>query len=305
MKLVTQMSIVMLSLCFYSTAYAGKTEADKVAKEALECRRIQPFYWEVGDANSVLASSSVGSEYDRESEIRMASASKFIFAAYVFEKLRGDLNPHQKNLLLMLGGYEDFTPAPCELRLKVSGCFDARQNSRVSKESLGKFYYSGGDAQALAVELGLGNLNREALAREVSRHLGQKFKIQYPNLALAGGAKMTPGDYAEFLKSILRGDYLIKNFLGKEAICTSAATCKTAVFSPAKEPWLYSFHHWVELNQQKQVEAFSSPGAFGFYPWISADKKIYGVLARENKSRDAYWESVECGRLIRRAYLQK
>lgn len=305
MKLFTQIGIVIVFVCFSGVSSAGKFESEKVAKEAPECRRIQPFYWEIGDGDSVLASFSVGQEYSRNSEIRMASASKFIFAAYAIEKLRGELSPHQKNLLLMLGGYEDFNPAPCELRFKVSGCFDARKNSRVSKESLGKFYYSGGDAQALAVEMGLGDLNREGLAREVSRQLGQKFKIEYPNLALAGGAKMTPGDYAQFLKSIVRGDYRIKDFLGKEAVCTSSASCKTANYSPAKEPWLYSFHHWIELNDKKQVEAFSSPGAFGFYPWISADKKVYGVLAREDKSREAYWESVECGRLIRRAYLQK
>jgi hypothetical protein len=53
--------------------------------------------------------------------------------------------------------------------------------------------------------------------------------------------------------------------------------------------------------------AFSSPGAFGFYPRIDASKTYYGILARETPTTpapgSAYYNSVQCGRMIRKAFM--
>ena len=46
-----------------------------------------------------------------------------------------------------------------------------------------------------------------------------------------------------------------------------------------------------------------SPGAFGFYPWISGDKSLYGILAREDADSTAGFKSALCGRLIRQAWV--
>jgi hypothetical protein len=51
--------------------------------------------------------------------------------------------------------------------------------------------------------------------------------------------------------------------------------------------------------------AFSSPGAFGFYPWIEASKNYYGVISRQAGSGNGEQEgyaSAQCGRLIRHAW---
>jgi hypothetical protein len=48
--------------------------------------------------------------------------------------------------------------------------------------------------------------------------------------------------------------------------------------------------------------AFSSPGTYGFYPWVDATRTIYGVLGREAPSGQGYPSAV-CGRLIRRAWV--
>ena len=47
--------------------------------------------------------------------------------------------------------------------------------------------------------------------------------------------------------------------------------------------------------------AFSSPGAFGFYPWIDAGKTTYGIVARADMGGAI--PSVYCGRLIRKAWM--
>jgi len=46
--------------------------------------------------------------------------------------------------------------------------------------------------------------------------------------------------------------------------------------------------------------AYSSPGAFGFYPWIDRTKSYYGVVAPKMTGA---LNSVYCGRLIRKAWM--
>ena len=47
--------------------------------------------------------------------------------------------------------------------------------------------------------------------------------------------------------------------------------------------------------------ALSSPGAFGFYPWIEKSHSVYGILARSVPG--GAFDSVSCGRLIRKAWM--
>ena len=56
--------------------------------------------------------------------------------------------------------------------------------------------------------------------------------------------------------------------------------------------------------------AYSSPGFYGFYPWIYIDptnaaNAWYGIVAREvnTGNANAFRDSIVCGRLIRRAWL--
>jgi hypothetical protein len=79
----------------------------------------------------------------------------------------------------------------------------------------------------------------------------------------------------------------------------------------SEEEWQYSLGHWVEDDPDVGDGAFSSPGAFGFYPWIDAQKRFYGILARVDVlnagsidlTKISSISSVRCGRLIRKAWL--
>jgi hypothetical protein len=70
---------------------------------------------------------------------------------------------------------------------------------------------------------------------------------------------------------------------------------ENAVYSPAPASWRSSYGHWIEDDG-----SYSSPGAFGFYPWLSG--KTYGVVARSSTSRQGYFESAVCGRALRGAF---
>ena len=109
-------------------------------------------------------------------------------------------------------------------------------------------------------------------------------------------------------------DLQIGKWLGKNAVCTNPQTCPNEAIKtpiPRNETWHYSIGHWVEDDPQVGDGAYSSPGAFGFYPWISRDKAYYGIMAREdhqgvmlaNQSEKPGVQSVGCGRLIRAAWM--
>jgi hypothetical protein len=80
-------------------------------------------------------------------------------------------------------------------------------------------------------------------------------------------------------------------------------------YSPSPLAWHYSYGHWVEDEPGTGDGAFSSPGKFGFYPWIDASKTYYGIVAREDLTPGGtiqtapYYQSALCGRAIRKALL--
>jgi hypothetical protein len=73
--------------------------------------------------------------------------------------------------------------------------------------------------------------------------------------------------------------------------------------SPIPENWLYSMIGWEETDPASHGDgAFSSAGSYGFYPWISHDKTLVGVLARSVPPGGVGFQSAQCGRLLRRAW---
>jgi hypothetical protein len=105
------------------------------------------------------------------------------------------------------------------------------------------------------------------------------------------------------LRKLLDGRLRMGAFLGTQAVCTNPLTCSSAVSTPVppSESWSYSLGHWVESDPAVGDGAFSSAGAFGFYPWIDAGRTFYGLVARE-ASAGSGAASVDCGRLIREAW---
>ncbi len=112
---------------------------------------------------------------------------------------------------------------------------------------------------------------------------------------------MDAAHYARFLRKNLMGELAIEGRFGEGAVCTLPSSCPAAHESPAPWPWHYSIGHWVE-DDAGNDGAFSSAGAFGFYPWIDAAKMHYGIVARHSLHPKAWGDSAACGRVIRRAF---
>jgi len=144
--------------------------------------------------------------------------------------------------------------------------------------------------------------------------LGPDWVFDYGQAQPAGGGRSSAAAYGQFLQAVLRGELKIGALLGQHAVCTNPRTCSTAVSAPIppQESWHYSIGHWVEDDPVVGDGAFSSPGAFGFYPWIDARRSHYGIVARvamrhagdEDVDLRPSIKSVSCGRAIRSAWAQ-
>ncbi|MES2091167.1 MAG: hypothetical protein V4532_14485 [Pseudomonadota bacterium] len=288
--------------------------------EGNACAQARPFYWELGGPHAMLASGAVGEGAPRRrSSLPIASASKWLYGAYVAERRSGQLTEADVRLLTFRSGYTRFRF--CRDGQTVEQCREALINGRgrLDASTEGAFFYNGGHLQEHARLMGLGGLDGLGLGEEIRKGLRPALRsdmaLGFGQAQPAGGGLSSAADYAEFLQALLRGDLKLSKLLGAHAVCANPGTCPKgeALHTPipATETWHYSIGHWVEDDPVLGDGAFSSPGLFGFYPWVSADRQWYGLVVRHDRhglmSKDPMdqpaIESVMCGRLIRQAWV--
>ncbi len=288
---------------------AGYTDrinaATATANGHADCVMIKPFYWEIGDSTASRASGSLtklgSATYDKTSTMSIASASKWIYSTYWVERTNGALSTTDIEFFNFRSGYTNFSS--CKGTTTVGACLASAENGTFDPATHGKFAYGGGHMQKHAADSGLATLDNAALAAEMQTRIGTDIAVSYGTPQLAGGAVMSAGEYAKLLRKIVGAQLKMHAALGTFPVCTNPATCAAAVNAPlpSGEQWHYSIGHWVEDDPTVGDGAFSSPGAFGFYPWIDASKTYYGIVARS--SLLGAIDSVKCGRRIRKAWL--
>jgi hypothetical protein len=293
---------------------AARTQAATATAQSSSnaCAAIQPFYWEVGDKTQALGSGSVAkagsaTTYTASTMMSIASASKWIYGAYVAQQRGGVLTAQDIQFLNFRSGYTNFGFSGCDRTDTVASCVARGSNGVQTAANVGKFYYNGGHMQVHAnlpaPGMNLGALDNAALAAEVRRALGTDIDLSYVQPQLAGGVVTNATNYAVFLRKLLGNQLQLAPLLGKNPVCTNPATCADALSTPITNGlnWHYALGHWVE-DGAKGDGAFSSAGAFGFYPWIDAAKTTYGIVARTDVLGGGN-ESATCGALIRKAWL--
>lgn len=297
------------------TAATGAGAAMQTATQSAACTAIVPFYWEIGDTSGPIVSGSTGTgAIKATTALNIASASKLWWGAYVVERFATDVSQIDRASMEMQSGRTNFTT--CTGAATVDDCCaktglagSGTTNCDVTAADVGYFYYSGGHFEGYAQQLGLGSDTDAALATAYTSVLGADLAPAFTQPQPAGGMKMSAAGYALFLRKILSGGLAIHDHLGGDAVCTLPGSCAMAHYSPSPLAWHYSYGHWVEDEPTTGDGAFSSPGKFGFYPWIDATKRYYGIVAREDLTAgngtiaDApYYKSVLCGRAIRKAF---
>ncbi|NRF66281.1 hypothetical protein HLB44_04725 [Aquincola sp. S2] len=294
-----------------ATRFAAATTAANSASNA--CAAIRPFYWEVGDKVQRQAGGSVraagnATVYEAGTVMNIASASKWLYGAYVAEQRGGALTAEDITFLNFTSGYVNFPVNGCEPGDTVASCVARGSNGQQTPAEIGRFHYNGGHMQKHASlaspGMNLGALNNATLAAEMRRVLGTDISFSFTQPQLPGGARTTARDYATFLRKLLNRQLKLGSMLGHHPVCTNPATCPSATSAPvpAQMSWHYAIGHWVEDDPATGDGAFSSAGAFGFYPWIDAARSHYGVIARVALFGNGA-ESAACGAAIRRAFI--
>lgn len=309
-----------------ASAAAATTQNNSV------CTAIEPFYWEIGDETGALARGSVGTNASGAQVLAktrgfIASASKWIYGIYVVQVRGGiaGLTAQDINFLHFTSGYthmgSDASTATCPAPpsgadsidhcLTLSGANGAFNSQNRATE--GVFDYDSGHEENHAGQFQpeISTLDASSLGATIVSGLGladPSIKLLYTQPLLAGGIFASADDYTPILRGILSGKLLMHDALGTSPVCawSVGSTC-SAVSSPIlTERWHYSIAHWVEDDpSQNNDGAFSSPGAFGFYPWIDAKKVYYGVLSRFAPTGGGVQNGVasaNCGALIRHAW---
>jgi len=284
---------------------------------------ISPFYWEIGDQNGALASGSIGTTPTgpivASTSLMIASASKLLYASYVVQVrgAAGELSAADIDFLHFTSGYtdmpEDGSTSVCPTTLSpdtINQCLTLVNSSGVSYSAqdpatVGLFFYNSGHMENHASQLmgSLGGTGVKSIGTTIAARLGPGVAFNYTEPLMAGGVTTSASTYALVLQHILSGSLAMRDALGTNLVCTlESPTCNAGYTPFTEEAWDYSIGHWVEDNPATNGDgAFNSAGSAGFYPWIDATKAYYGVLSRN--APNAAYSSVQCGRLIRRAFI--
>jgi hypothetical protein len=304
--------------------------AAATAQNNAQCTVIQPFYWEIGNASSPLASGSPtpsgGTPVISSTKFTIASASKWIYGMYVVQQ-RGsaaNLTANDIRFLTFESGYtymgSNTSSATCTaptsgadsinycltLPSATSGEFFNSQNPATE----GVFDYDSGHEENHAGQFQpeINSLDTSQLGAAIASGLGVSgITLRYNQPLLAGGIYASVDDYSPILRAVLSGRLGMLDALGTHAVCAwSVGSGCNAAYSPIyTQHWHYSITHWVEDDPTNGDGTFSSPGAFGFYPWIEANKSYYGVISRYAPAGGAIQQGLQsalCGHEIRAAW---
>ena len=317
------------------TASVGPPTTNSVAAVAAtaqnnaQCTAIQPFYWEIGDAGSALASGSStqvgGSAVLATTKWSIASASKWIYGMYVVQSRGGaaNLTPADIKFMNFTSGYTymDTLTQSATCTAPASGADSIDYCLTLPSSTAGELYsshdpstdgvfdYDGGHEENHAGQFQpeINNLDTSLLGNTIATGLNVSgITLRYTQPLLAGGIYGSANDYSPILRAVLSGQLGMLNALGTHSVCAWVGSGCNAVYSPAATVhWHYSIAHWVEDDPTTGDGAFSSPGAFGFYPWIESNKKFYGIISRyatANGEIQNGLASSQCGRELRAAW---
>lgn len=282
------------------------------ANTSPDCTSLGDFYWEVGNGTAKLFGFSRGSSVTETTVMPLASASKWLYAtAYVQSKGYVNLSEAEKKRLNFTSGYLESTNATCgDAGTTVSACYGPSYKN-VSYQLLqdGHFFYDGGHMQKLALD-DMGARTGTGLASIIdwlNAQLGTSLPQSPSAVAVAGGFWGSAAHYRVFLRNLLNNQYAMSVRLNADAVPAWPGG-PGVTYTPWKVGQAaYGLGHWVErelVSDAWRVTGHSSPGLFGFYPWVEAGKSQYMILARL-RVNDAGGEgelSRICAHQIREAY---
>ncbi|MFK8015374.1 MAG: serine hydrolase domain-containing protein [Gammaproteobacteria bacterium] len=115
------------------------------------------------------------------------------------------------------------------------------------------------------------------------------------NPRVAGGLTSSARDYATFLRALLSGDFLASvrgTMLEDRTALPVVIAQRPSVIDDSAFDFHYALGAWREClqplwdTQCEPVRVASSPGAFGWYPWIDFERGYFAVIAMREGTVD-------------------
>jgi CubicO group peptidase (beta-lactamase class C family) len=159
------------------------------------------------------------------------------------------------------------------------------------------FYYGPAHMQVAAAmaEAATGQTFNEIVRLTLAQPLGLSAATRFvapstTNPRASGGGQSTALDYAAFLQALLDGGFLagsLDTFLQDRTGDPVVFGYRPGAITDNNVDWHYGLGFWRECNQPAwdatcaDRRLVSSPGAFGWHPWIDFDEGYYAVLAMQ------------------------
>jgi hypothetical protein len=282
------------------------------ANSSASCTPLGNFYWEIGTGAGPLYGLSRGGGVTATTVLPIASASKWLYAgAYVQARGYANLTPDEKQRLNLTSGYIDGNSTLCgDAGVSVSDCYGpAYKDVDYRPLQNGRFFYNGGHMQKLALD-DIGARKGKGLLSVMdwlNNRLGTTLPESDSDVAVAGGFSGSAAQYRVFLTKLLNNQYELSSKLTADAVPAWQGGPNVHFAPWTADKVYYGLGHWIEgetVNGTWSVTGHSSPGAFGFYPWVNAARNRYMLLSRNRQLfGDGEGEkSRACAQTIRKAY---
>lgn len=219
----------------------GVSAAQATVNNNALCTRLTPFYWEFGTSTATLSSGTGGTHActggcqpvtSAATNVVFASASKWLYAAYVLQKRGSDaaLTANDIKFLTFQSGYTNVGNSGfCANTTSINDCLALPNATLLSPQFVGIFFYDGGHMQNHAgqFEPEINSLLSTAtigapLASYMQGinglNLGTGMVLTQP--LMAGGYYGRVSAYVKFLQGILNSSLAMGGSLGHHAVCT-------------------------------------------------------------------------------------
>ena len=273
----------------------------------------------IGDPNGVTYTFERG-DITATTELQVASASKMFFGWIIWSLIEsGDLALDSQPQDVISEWPDDDTTGRGDITLdQLLGFTSGFNNPPGEPECIGRaafsltdcvtdifaggidgvpgaeFYYGPEHMQiaALMAVRTTGSSINELLDERLKTPLGLSASTYYPNLEntrYSGSMRSTARDYGRVLQAILANDFIQdRDTYLEDRTATASFGNRPSNLGGTGFDWHYGLGFWKECDSDTyQTECddspiISSPGAFGFTPWIDFENGYWGIVAIEN-----------------------
>lgn len=274
----------------------------------------------IGDAQGEIFSYEKGS-LPRTETHRLASASKLLSGITIFRLVEAgtmSLDDHPQDyipwwtddagdersqvtledLLSFTSGFNDKPgQAGCvnDGNISLEDCARDYYNGDITTPPGEVYYYGPAHLQVAAymAELASGALYVDVFKNQVANVLGLSSATGFvspsqTNPRASAGAQSTVADYSEILRALLAGELItdISTFTLDRTVTATFGNRPKGI-EDAGVDWHYGLGFWRECslavwdNSCANHVVISSPGAFGWNPWIDLEENYYGLIAMD------------------------